>query len=82
MGDTRIVRFEVELELADDNTRLRKPGVRMSEIATDTAKAAEQAYEESEATPALKEVRWRYDIFKRVTQGEGARTSEDVDEEI
>jgi hypothetical protein len=60
MSDTRIVRFEVELELADDNTRLRTPRSRMSEIAAATAEAAEKAYEGSDATPALKEVRWRY----------------------
>ena len=57
------------------------PGLPVSRTAA-TAEAAERAYEGSDATPALKEVRWRYDIFKRINQGGSSRASEETDEEI
>jgi len=50
-------------------------------IAARAADAAERAYKETEATPALAQVRWNYAIVKLVTHGEGVRRSE-VDEEI
>ena len=81
MGGIRIIRFEIELELSVDNTRYRKPAQRVARLAACTAEAAERAYLDSDATPALKEVRWRYSIVNRIAQGQQNRPPLEPDDE-
>ena len=82
MGDIRIIRFEIELELSEDNTRFRKPAQRVAQLAELTAEAVERAYVDSDATPTLKEVRWRYSIQKEIAQGRNERLPLGTEEEL
>ncbi|WP_017556700.1 hypothetical protein [Nocardiopsis baichengensis] len=77
----RVLSIQVNLELEDDNTRFRRPEQRSHEIASATAEAAEKAYRESDATPALSSISWNYTVMKRCASGKDIRHYNSSDED-
>ena len=77
MGQNRTIRLEIELKLDDDGTRFRDPKNKLQKIAAAIENAATEAYENTEATPGLREVSVQYALNHVVTRGNGGFVYED-----